>query len=526
MTVASSLLPPSDLTYIVAMKKKLTLRCVLYAFGILWACSAPAASDEAVADILRRRVESGLTPFAATKDNMDARATIADRMRSYGVPGLSIAVIDNGRIVWARGYGTADSLSHRPVTRRTLFQAASISKPISALGVLLLLQKGQLDIDENVNDKLKSWAVPDTDLTRAQPVTPRMLLNHTAGVTHVHYELDDSFSTGENLPTIVQILKGEEPARRGSVRVARLPGTQFDYSGAGYEILQLLAMDVSGRSFESYMQSEVLRPLGMTDSTFGQPLPTARRAEAALGHYAGGDQVPGGFRVAPELTVAGLWTTPTDVARYILNVQRAIAGANGGPLSTGLAQQMVTPGLGNRGLGPAISGIGATARFGHDGFNEGYESSFVGYIHEGRGAVVMANSGFAFMLIKEVLGSISRVYEWPDYGPTTQQPPDADIHQQQVIPVSRDILVAAPGEYAMPQGLTMKIYSRGRRLFLDWPQNGIAEVFATSDGRFFCPQLTFSELGSPWLQVIEDRHRVVTSIKSSDEGGVEFRRVR
>jgi CubicO group peptidase (beta-lactamase class C family) len=508
------------------MKKTFKLRCLWYALGILWACSAPAAGDADPADSLRRRVESGLKPFAATKDNMGAHATIADRMRSYGVPGLSIAVIDNGRIAWARGYGTADSLSHRPVTRRTLFQAASISKPISALGVLLLVQKGLLNLDENVNDKLKNWAVPDTDLTRAQAVTARMLLNHTAGVSHVHYELDDSFSTGEKLPTIVQILKGQEPARRGSVQVARVPGTQFDYSGAGYEILQLLAMDVSGRPFESYMQSEVLGPLGMSDSTFAQPLPTARHADAAFGHYAGGNQVSGRFRVAPELTVAGLWTTPTDVARYIINVQRTIAGANDSRLSTALAQQMVTAGLGNRGLGQAISGKGATARFGHDGFNEGYESSFVGYIHAGRGAVVMANSGFAFMLIKEVLGSVSRVYEWPDYGPTTQQPPDADMPQQQVIPVSRDIVIAVPGEYAIPEGLTMKVYSRGTRLFIDWPQDGVAEVFATSDGRLFCPQLTFSELGSPWLQVIEDRPGVVTRIKSSDEEGVEFRRVR
>jgi CubicO group peptidase (beta-lactamase class C family) len=464
-----------------------------------------------------------LLPVAARKIGIPA--DINDRMRAYGVPGLSIAVIDNGRIAWAKGYGVADTMSRRPVTTTTLFQAASISKPISAMGVLLLAQRELVGLDENVNDKLKNWAIPETDLMRASPVTVRMLLNHTAGAIHDGSGGYAPYATGDELPTLEQILKGETPARSGPIRIISLPGKRFDYSGAGYEILQQLVMDVSGRPFEEYMQSDVLSPIGMKSSTFAQPLPDALLPDAATGHYAGGMALPGRFRVSPELTVAGLWTTPTDIAKYVINVQQSYAGSIEKPLNTDMTHQMLSPGLANRGLGPAISGTGRSVRFGHDGFNEGFEASVVGYVREGRGAVVMANSGFAFMLIKEVLDSISRVYAWPEYHATTQQPPAATVRQQLVIPVSPHTLMGSTGEYKMGDEIKIKIYSRGDRLFLDWRNNGIAEVFATPGGRHFCPQLIFSDVGSPWLQFIEDNHGITTRILASDEGSAEFRRV-
>jgi hypothetical protein len=186
---------------------------------------------------------------------------------------------------------------------------------------------------------------------------------------------------------------------------------------------------------------------------------------------------------------------------------------------------MLRAGLGSRGLGPAISGEGQWIRFGHDGFNEGFEASFTAYVHEGRGAVVMANSGFAFMLIKEILDSISRVYAWPAYGATTQQPPAASIRQQLVRSVPPLVLTTSPGRYRLGDSLTFQIFARDGRLFIDWPGAGIAEVFATAGGRFFCPQLTFSELGSPWLQLVSDRQGRVTKIRADDDGSVEIPRI-
>jgi CubicO group peptidase (beta-lactamase class C family) len=470
------------------------------------ACTAAAPPQLAIA-----RVEAGLLPIAAFR--LGVPAGIAARMRAYGVPGLSVAVIEHGQVAWARAYGVADEGSRHPVTPTTLFQAASISKPVSALGVLLLVQRGQLGLDENVNDALRSWQVPDTQLTRARPVTVRMLLNHTAGLEHADGAAYVPFVPGDGLPTLLQILTGRPPARGGPVRVAATPGEAFHYSAAGYEVLQQLVTDVSGDSFEHYMQSQVLRPLGMWHSTFLQPLPAALAATAATGHYAGGEALPGRYRVSPELTVAGLWTTPSDIARYLIGVQHSDAGA--GLLQAALTREMLTPGLGGRGLGPVMSGTGAALRFGHDGFNEGFESSFVGYVQGGRGAVVMANSGFAFMLIKEVLDSISRVYAWPAYGPTMQQPPAASMGQQLVVPLSAAALSRAPGEYQMTDGPRIRIRARAGRLWLDWPGNGVAEVYAAPDGGFFCPPLIFSDAGSPWLR-LSDGHQVLTNGPPAD----------
>lgn len=377
-----------------------------------------------------KQVEQGLLPIAAIHPGVSVN--IEDRMRAYGVPGLSIAVIDGGRIAWAKGYGLADSVSGRPVNSKTLFQAASISKPISAMGVLLLVQQGRLQLDEGANQALVSWKIPDNRFTRGHPVSVRMLLNHTDGLDH-------------------------------------------------------------------------------PDSDFGP-------------HYAGGQRLPGHIRLGPELAVGGLWTTPTDVAQYVISVQKAYAGSEGGPLEPKMAHEMLAPGLGSRGLGPAISGAGQTSRFGHDGFNEGFESSFIAYERRGQGAVVMANSGFAFMLIKEVLSSVSRVYGWPDYGATTQQPPSAMIQQQPVSPVSAEVLGAAAGHY-LSGGTRITIYSDGNRLLLEWPTNGVAEVFAVPGGRFFCPPLTFSDVGSPWLKFVRDSKGIVTKILAGDDGSIEFRRL-
>jgi len=469
------------------------------------------------------QVESGLLPIAARK--LGVPETIIGRMRAYGVPGLSVAVIDGGKIAWARGYGTSDTQSGLPVTTETVFQAASISKPLSAVGVLVLVQRGRLDLNEDVNRELRSWKLADNELTRRAPVTIRMLLNHTAGLEHSDPGNYVAFSMADRLPSLLQILRGEPPARAGAVRVTSVPGSAFAYSGAGYEVLQQLVTDVSGTSFEDYMQREVLKPIGMTHSTFSQPLPVSLRSAAATGHYAGGRALPGRFRVSPELSVAGLWATPTDVARYVINMQRSYEGAAHEPLNSDMTHRMLIPGMGGRGLGPAIVSNGQWLRFGHDGFNEGFEASFVGYIPQGKGAVVMANSGFAFMLIEEVLDSISRVYGWPDHGETTQRPPNADFRQQQVLPVLTDMLSRSAGQYQFNDRVELRIYPRKGRLFLEWQDNGTAEIFATPGGRFFCPQLWMSELGSPWLRFVTGQKGRVSKIIAGVDESMEIPRV-
>jgi hypothetical protein len=189
---------------------------------------------------------------------------------------------------------------------------------------------------------------------------------------------------------------------------------------------------------------------------------------------------------------------------------------------------MLAPNEGDRGLGPVISGRGATARFGHDGFNEGFESSMVGYIERGQGAVVMTNSGFSFMLIKEVLDSIARVYKWPQYDSTNQWPPDASVAQQEVTKIPVDLITASVGKYRLDADHTMQLTGKGEHLFIEWPGDGEAEVFATPGGRLFCPQLIFSDFGSPWLRFVRTDDaggKTVTKILAADDGSQAFLRL-
>src|SRR6185369_11431093 len=218
------------------------------------------------------RVENGLLPPSVMKGESPEKMTLADRMRFYKTPGVSIALINDGRIEWARGYGVLEAGGKEPVTPDSLFQAASNSKSLTAMVVLRLVEQGKLDLDSDVNDRLVSWKVPENEFTKDQKVTVRRLLAHTAGVSNPGFL---GYPVDKPLPTFRQILEGEKPANSQPVRVQLKPGTKFLYSGGGYVILAQLIMDVTGKSFPDLMQKMLLQKLGMTHSTFQQPLSPA-----------------------------------------------------------------------------------------------------------------------------------------------------------------------------------------------------------------------------------------------------------
>jgi len=461
------------------------------------------------------QVESGLLPYAA--EQLGAPANITERMQEYGVAGLSIAVIDQGKIAWAKGYGVADTSTGEPVTTTTLFQAASISKPISALGALLLVQEGVVKLDQDVNEQLTSWKIPDNELTRGHPVTPRQLMNHTAG-------LDDCPEGEATAAATSDVSNSLLPTLKGFCVVSR-PGERFDYGYPGYAVLQQLISDAARKPFEVYMQESVLEPLGMHDSRFVKVLPSDLGSQIAMGHRDLGHPFPTMLEVDPLMAVGGLLTTPTDIARYIINVQQAYNGSSRKLLKPPLVREMLRPGLAGRGLGPHLSGSGSAMRFGHDGGQGGFEATFTAYLDDGRGAVVMANSQYSFMLILEVLDSIRRAYGWTEFGETAQRPPAASMGQQLVVPVSLTNLVRAPARFRVSQGVTFEVHASGDKLYLDGPGFGTAEVFETPDGRLFCPQLTFSDLGSPWLRFVFDERGYLTRMLADDDGRVVLPRI-
>jgi CubicO group peptidase (beta-lactamase class C family) len=263
---------------------------------------------------------------------------LADLMAQHSVPGVSIAVINDGALEWARGYGVRETGQPGPVTPDTLFQVCSISKPVAALAALRLVQEGRIDLDENVNHYLTSWCIPANGDWQPR-VTLRHLLSHGAGLTQHGFP---GYNRRALLPTLRQVLDGEPPANTGPVRVNALPGTQFRYSGGGTTVVQQLLMDVTGLPFPRLMRELVLDPLGMQPSTYEQPLPEARWADAASGHRTGGAPVDGQWHGYPEMAAAGLWTTPSDLARVALAVQRARAAEPDSFLRKEIVDEMLT----------------------------------------------------------------------------------------------------------------------------------------------------------------------------------------
>jgi CubicO group peptidase (beta-lactamase class C family) len=299
----------------------------------------------------------------------------------------------------------------RSRTPETLFQAGSISKPVAALAALRLVQDGRLRLDENVNAKLVSWKVPENEFTREQKVTLRRLLSHSAGLTVHGFP---GYAADAPVPTLIQVLDGVSPANTAAVRVDTVPGTLWRYSGGGYTVLQQLLIDVTGKPFPELLRQTVFEPLGLSHSTYEQPLPASIAAIAATAHD-DGQPIPGRRHTYPEMAAAGLWTTPTDLAQIAIEIQHTLAGHSEKILKPAMARQMVTVQMGDYGLGPGIEGTGAAARFIYGGIDEGFEAYWIAYETTGQGAVIMTNGSGGYDLAVEVIRAIAREYEWPDF---------------------------------------------------------------------------------------------------------------
>jgi CubicO group peptidase (beta-lactamase class C family) len=338
---------------------------------------------------------------------------INTQMKKRGITGLSLAIIDDGKIVREQGYGFTDKGEKTPVTASTLFQAGSVSKPVAALAALHLVDRGLLSLDEDVNTKLRTWTVPRNKFTDAHIVTLRLLLSHTAGMTVHGFP---GYGVGAPLPTLIQVLNGEKPANSAAIRVDHIPGSQWKYSGGGYVVMQQMVLDVTGKPFPRFMDETVLKPLGMSSSTYSQPLPGEMAPKAAKG-YGGifGQSVNGGWHVYPEMAPAGLWTTAGDLARFAIGIQSSVAGHSNPVISQSLTRQMLTVEQMNYGLGLGVRGNGRTLRFGHDGANAGFNAVMSAYAYAGKGAVVMINKNEHTDAMSQIFGCIAEQYHCPDY---------------------------------------------------------------------------------------------------------------
>jgi len=421
----------------------------------------------AAADVDRiQRVEHGLRAPIAIKGQPIATMSIAERLKFYRVPGVSVALIKGGKVEWARGYGLTSADGGKPVTAETLFQAASISKHVAAMVALHLVDEGKLALDEDVNLKLRSWKVPENEFTKTEKVTLRRLLNHSAGLTVHGFP---GYEAGSPVPTLVEVLDGQTPANTPPIRVDVIPGTLWRYSGGGYEVMQQLVIDVGGKPFPKLAREFVLDPLGMARSTYDQPLPAARGGEAASAHDAQGRPIKGNYHTYPEMAAAGLWTTPSDLARVMLELQ-----TGGHVLKSATQREMLTKVLGDYGLGLGLGEKEGQKSFSHGGSNAGFQCMMFAYLNGG-GAIVMTNGDRGGPLASEILRSIAAEYQWPDY---RQQ-------EKAVAVVGEDTLRSYAGVYQIPNGPKLTMKTEKGRLWVTLPRGDDVELLPESATSFF-----------------------------------------
>ncbi|MBK8653341.1 MAG: beta-lactamase family protein [Haliscomenobacter sp.] len=419
---------------------------------LLWLLPACAPAQSNLAQKIDQ-VERNLLPKIKIAGDPANTYTIQERMAHYQVPGVSIAVLNNGQIEWAKGYGFTGQDSLRRITPKTLFQAASISKPVAALAALLLVEEGKIGLDQDVNTYLKTWKVPENAFTEKEKVTLRRLLTHTAGLTVHGFR---GYALGEKIPTSRQILNGEPPANSAKIFPDTFPGAIWRYSGGGYTVMQQLVADVSGIPFPEFMEARVLKKIGMKNSAYYQPLPFLLRSRASLGHRSDGKKVTGDWHTYPEMAAAGLWTTPTDLLKYAMAVQNMGGDNPKGLLSKETAGKMLSKDKSNWGLGPSLSGEGKDLLFSHGGSNEGFKCAFFAFAYKGQGVAVMTNGDGGSALVEEIFRSVSRVYGW-------------NTHSQEektLLPLSSDSLLVYEGRYRLNDDMYADVKIEGKLLAL------------------------------------------------------------
>ncbi|MCI0391089.1 MAG: serine hydrolase [Acidobacteria bacterium] len=416
-----------------------------------------------------KSVEKGLLPSVIIKG--EPTWTLDERMRHYKVPGVSVAVINNFKVEWAKAYGVKDIDTKEPVSTETLFQAGSISKPVAAMVALKKVQEGKIALDEDINNKLISWKLPENEFTAKKKVTLANLLSHTGGLTVHGFP---GYAVGEKIPTLPQVLDGAGPANTAPVRVDMQPGSRFRYSGGGTTIAQLAIMDIEKKPYPQIANETVLGPLKMANSTYSQPLPDDWRKKAASGHRGDGSLVEGKIHIYPEMAAAGLWTTPTDLANFAIEVQLSLAGKSNKVLSKETAQKMITPFIDEYvGMGFFLDRRSKALYFGHGGADVGFRANLLVHREKGYGAVVMVNSDNG-QIMDEILRSIAREYGWEALLPEAYE----------VAAVAPDKLDNYVGRFQVNPDRVLKVSKESGRLYAEPTQSPKVELFPISETTF------------------------------------------
>lgn len=342
----------------------------------------------------------------------DSTWTIESRMKFYGVPGVSIAVIKDFEIAWIKSYGIMDKDSQQPVTKETLFQAASISKPVTAYGALKLVNQNKIELNKDVNTYLKSWKIKNNEFTKDKKVTLKSLLSHSGGLTVRGFL---GYSPDLTVPTLLEVLEGKDPANSAEIFVDKVPEESYRYSGGGYTVMQQIMIDLEDKTFPKIMDELVLSPLKMFNSTYNQPLKGEQLNLAATGYLPDGTMTKGKRHTYPEMAAAGLWTTAEDLAKFAIDLQKTYRGESQKVLSQEMAKKMLTPFVKNSmGLGIFLKKMKNEVYFRHSGWNEGFCSKLMAHKEKGYGVAILINSNH-LDFISELIRSVAVTYNWDNY---------------------------------------------------------------------------------------------------------------
>jgi len=437
-----------------------------------------------------KQVENGLTENIQIGDS--TTFNLLERMEHYKVQGLSIAVIKDYKVDFAKGYGFADIEKKILVSDKTLFQAASISKSLNGLAILKLFKDRNLDIYADINTYLKSWKFPYDSISKGNKINMAQLLSHTAGL-NVHGF--GGYEVGKSLPSVVQILNGTTPANSDAVHSLFAPGTRQEYSGGGTTISQLILTDITGQKYERYLSEQVLKPLGMLSSTFAQP-PTAIRQELLSAGYDGdGKEVKGKYHIYPEQAAAGLWTNPSDLAKYIIETQLAYQGNSAKVLDEQTTKLRLSPYMNKNGaaLGVFVEDYNGVKYFGHGAGNAGFTGGYYGSFEGGNGLVIMVNSDNG-EIIQELINSISTVYGFAGLSKTKKvtlaEVPEQDLDRYL-------------GNYQLTPKMVLTVSREGKKIFVQATGQPKIEAFAESSNKFFFKTIQAS------MEFVKDQNGLV-----------------
>lgn len=410
-------------------------------------------------------------------DTLPARkVTLEQHRRESYVPGVSVAVLTRaGEVLQAVSGERRMGLSVEP---DTCFQAASISKAVTALAVLRLVAEGVLDLDEDVHAYLRRWRVPENDGWKPR-LTLRHLLTHTGGTTVSGFP---GYPPGTPVPSLVEVLSGSGSANTEPVRVTALPGVQSRYSGGGSTIVQCVLEDVRGAPFDELLRELVLEPLEMRHSTFAQPLPERDWHAAASGYrgvWGGRGEVVGGAHTYPEQAAAGLWTTPSDLTCVIRAVVNSTAGSSDAFLSAGLVDEMLSVHIPPFGLGFMVERGAHDTCFHHAGSNAGFTCELRGFAGSQEGVVVMTNSDDGVKVLGPLVSTVARKFGWTNLLPRTPSAPSHDPLELTTVEVA----------YEFEVDFALVVRARGHVLEVQATGQTPLQFERTSDGSFFSRQV-------------------------------------